>query len=679
MKIALIFPPFYHESMYNLPPLGLINLATAVRDLGHEVAILDLVLALRKKTLRPGTGIYQACAEQILSQKPDLVAFSAQCTTYPPIIQISRKLRGHGRDVKVVLGGHNASFLDRETLIRYPFIDAVVRGEGEGAFREMIERLSSGGNLEGVAGITFRNGETIIRNPDRPLIRNLDDLALPDYRFAPPLEDYRDACGLPRSIAVLEVGRGCPYRCIYCSESLMWQRRTRTFSVDRLVKEMENLRTDFGAECFLLAYDQFTANRGFVEAFCGHILEAGLQRIPWYCISRLDSVDAELLSLMRRAGCESMCYGIDSGSKRTLAYIRKQIDPEILYRRVNETAEQGIIPTLSFVIGFPEEAREDIDQTLWLALKSGVIGNNNPLIQMPTVLPGTDLHKKYLASLVRTVDTYFALGIEFDAGRRLSSDEALIDSAPEIYSSFYNLPCKGLPLDDLNLIAMTFPLILRLYPKTFMLLSLEMGASVSALYLDWIQWVRHRTGVKEPAPSARDYYLYFREFVKGRIDGRAPLQRGYLPDMLKYENSALDVGKFGGAGSAFAIELTKASDFIPMRSGEAIIESFDYDLPLIIGDMKADGLKRTYPRKTTWLGFRHKGDHLEVTEINEFGGDLLGLCDGRSSLEEISRKLASRYARGMSEVAFRQTCEEAVRLLAEMGFLRVEPSDREKK
>ena len=152
----------------------------------------------------------------------------------------------------------------------------------------------------------------------------------------------------------------------------MWRRKTRTFSVLRLVEEMENLYKNMGAECFLLAYDQFTARKDFVESFCRQLIEREMNHLPWYCISRLDSVNADLLALMKRAGCESMCYGIDSGSEKTLSFIRKSIDPGILYQRITETADQGIIPTLSFVIGFPEEAKEDIDETLWLALRAGI-------------------------------------------------------------------------------------------------------------------------------------------------------------------------------------------------------------------------------------------------------------------------------------------------------------------
>ena len=91
---------------------------------------------------------------------------------------------------------------------------------------------------------------------------------------------------------------------------------------------------------------------------------------------------------MREAGCDSMCYGIDSGSERTLTFIRKRIDRNILLRRVRETTDEGMRPTLSFVIGFPEEEREDVDATLGLALRTALRGESAPLLQLPTVLGG---------------------------------------------------------------------------------------------------------------------------------------------------------------------------------------------------------------------------------------------------------------------------------------------------
>jgi radical SAM superfamily enzyme YgiQ (UPF0313 family) len=340
MKIVLVFPPFYLASLYNLPPLGLLNLATVLRNSGHEVAVLDLVLAIRQKILPLGNATYHTAVKMILQEEPDLVGFSVQCTTFPAVVRISEQLRKQKPDLKIVLGGHDVSFHDQRTLEKFPWIDAVIRGEGEITFKELTSRFSTGNSPAGISGVTWRENDTIIRNDDRELITHLDDLPIPDYSFVPSLESYRDACAIPRSIAILEVGRGCPHQCVYCSESVMWRRRTRTFSLSRILGEMHHLRENFNAECFLLAYDQFTANRKFVVEFCTRVLDEGLNDTPWYCISRLDSMDPTLLHLMREAGCESMCYGIDSGSKRTLAFIRKEIDEKILFQRVKETTDE---------------------------------------------------------------------------------------------------------------------------------------------------------------------------------------------------------------------------------------------------------------------------------------------------------------------------------------------------
>ena len=669
MKIVLVFPPFYLDAMYNLPPLGLINLATNLRGTAHRIALIDFVLAVRQKALRMGKGIYGDCAERILEEAPDLVGFSAQCTTYPAIIQISRIIKSARPGVKIIVGGHNASFLDETTLARYPFIDAIVRGEGEITFKELVSAYDSGKGEAGLPGVTFRRGKDIIRNEDRDLIPDLDELPLPDYSFLPPLDQYRDACELPRSIAILEVGRGCPHRCVYCSESVLWRRRIRTFSVSRLVREMGNLYGKFGAECFLLAYDQFTSRREFVESFCRRVVEEGLNHLPWYCISRLDSVDESLLRIMREAGCESMCYGIDSGSRRTLSFIRKNIDLEILYRRVVETADQGIIPTLSFVIGFPVEEKADIDETLLLALRAGIVGNNNPLIQLPTVLPGTELHSKYGEQLAREVDTYFALGLEFDGGKRLKSDDEMIDSDPMIFSSFYNLPCPARPLEELNLIAAYFPLIVQFYPKTFLLLSLETGSSISDLFMEWLVWLRQRLKREVVTLSPQDCYLHFGEYVSHTLDGKDKGFRPHFQDILKYETIALEVGKRDSGRTVFHIDLNRTEDLRPARNEQIIISEFDFDLPVIIMDFKAGDFRGEYPRQETLLAFQQTDNFLNVSEINSFTKDFINLCDGKTTLQAISRELYSRYGSNAKPGDFLGMCVEALQILGEKGFV----------
>ena len=670
MKIVLVFPPFYLSSMYNLPPLGLLNIAGAMRKEPHTVAVLDMVLALRKGALKFGRRIYDDCAEMIADYKPDVVGFSAQCTTYPSVLHIAEKIKSAVPSVKIILGGHNASFVDSETLYRYHFIDFIVRGEAEITFPDLIRAVSSDQDLERVRGISFRRGEDVIRNQDRGLVQDLDSLPLPDYSLAEPLVVYRDACGLPRSIAILEVGRGCPHNCIYCSESVLWGRKTRTFSISRIVSEMEHLRDQEGAECFVLAYDQFTAQRRFVESFCRSVIDKGLSSTPWYCISRLDTVDRELLGLMKEAGCESMCYGIDSGSKKTLSFIRKKIDRDILFERVAETTEQGMIPTLSFVIGFPEEERSDIDETLFMALRTGIVGNSNPLIQMPTVLPGTDLHRRYGGELIRKVDTYFSLGLEFDEGGRLSEDEKLINSDPLLFSSFYNVRCRGVSLEELSTLAGYFPLMVQFFPRSFLLLSLEYRFSVSSLFIEWISYVGKMTSREAPEFNAHDLYLHFAGFVEIFRKRKAPLRLDYLGDVLKYEKLCLEsAGRKATIGSIKAFEEGGILYAVPSLSKGLIIERFDFDLPVIILDLKAGKFLERYEASPSNILFRHVGDQLETAQIDDDTKDFLTLCNGVRSLKDIIKRM-KREGKEIKKRELEKMYIEVFRTLCDEGYLK---------
>lgn len=664
MNIALVFPPFYFEPMYNLPPLGLINLATVLKPTKNSVKIFDFPLDIRRKSLSMDRNIYRRCAEKILDFAPDLAGFSVQCTTLPPAVSIARELKKLSPRIRTVFGGPNVSSIDDLILSRFPFLDAIVRGEGEITFSELIGAFEGRVLPESVEGVTFRASDGIVRNPDRELIENLDSLPVSDYSFVPPFSEYRDLCGIGRSIAILEVGRGCPHRCVYCSQSIMWKRRPRTFSVPRIVEEMKNLAENFGAECFLLAFDQFTARRGFAENFCRALLDAGLEHLPWYCISRLDTVDKELLTLMRRAGCETMCYGIDSGSKKTLAFIRKEIDCEILFERVQETTEAGIVPTLSFVIGFPEEERQDLEETLQLALRSAATGNTNILVQMATILPGTELYNKYRRLLVREVDTYFSLGIEFDAGKRLASDDLLIDSEPEIFSSFHNLPCPAGSFERLNQTAIYFTVIAALYPRSFLLLGIESGMPVIDLFFNFLDRVLEKE--KEISPKA--CLTHFAEFAHEWLTGRETITADFLPELIRYETCLFQAGG-SGSDSTFAIDPVGVDSLRPRRNRKIAIERFTYDIPSLILRFKCGQIPDTCAKRPVFLAFTRAPGGTRVREINEFGVDFLELCDGNNTLGDITDRLYLKYGVDKERGEFAASCAEAAAVLAGMELL----------
>jgi hypothetical protein len=304
-----------------------------------------------------------------------------------------------------------------------------------------------------------------------------------------------------------------------------------------------------------------------------------------------------------------------------------------------------------------------------LALRAGIVGNNNPLIQLPTVLPGTDLYEKYRSALIREVDTYFSLGLEFHEGRRLPHDEDLINSSAQMFSSFYNLPCPAVLLTELNLIATYFPLMVRFYPKTFLLLSLEYRRSVSELFIEWMEWLKDRLERKQPELSPQDCYGHFRDFVAEMGQGKGEPSIGHLLEMLRYEDCAIEVGKSPVEDRPFHIDLSGLREFRPVMNTKTALREFDFDLPVIILDLKRGVFKGEYPEKKTWLVFGQEGDILNVVEVNAFARDFLDLCNGDSTLQAISKQLRGRYGKDMGSNDFFNACLEAAQALGAEGLL----------
>jgi len=145
--------------------------------------------------------------------------------------------------------------------------------------------------------------------------------------------------------------------------------------------------------------------------------------------------------------------------------------------------------------------------------------------------------------------------------------------------------------------------------------------------------------------------------------------RKHLPDVLKYENLSLEAGKFRPEKSPFHIDLRRIDEFKPTRRKEILVEKFDFDMPVIILDLKDGNFNGVYPKQTTFLIFRQEEDILDVSEINPFAKDFLDLCNGESTLQAIADRLYERYGNGKTEGKFFDSCVEAAKILGEEGFL----------
>lgn len=378
MRILLVSPPTKSVVKEVLgasgPPLGLAYLAAVARECGWEPRIVDgLTENLNSQDLMSLMKDFQ----------PDVVGLTATTPAIYDAYEAAKIAKEVNPETKVLIGGPHATFMAEEVLRECPYIDVVVRGEGEETLRELLKRFEKGGSLRDVAGITYREGEVVKENPPRELIENLDDLPIPAYDLLPMSKYIVDKV----RFAAIMTSRGCPYNCVFCSSSLQFGKRWRAHSPERVLEELRVLREKYGVHEIEFLDDTFTLNMKHAETVSKKIVEEGLD-ISWSASSRVNTFSRSLGECLRRAGAHTIYFGIESGSERTLKFIGKGITRRQAVDAVKAAKDSELNALGSFVIGFPYETEEEIRETIRFANKVGV---DLAQFTIATPYPGTRL------------------------------------------------------------------------------------------------------------------------------------------------------------------------------------------------------------------------------------------------------------------------------------------------
>lgn len=299
----------------------------------------------------------------------DLVGITVRTAIYNETKRLIRVIRSE-TDAPIVLGGPHPSAQPQRCIIDSD-ADYVVFGEGEITMLELV-------NLEKptckIKGLIYREGSSVKVNESRPLIEDLDKIPFPAWHLMPPnrypiVPLLASAEKLP--IAPVITSRGCPYSCIFCAAKAIWGHKWRHRSAKNVVDEIELLIRRYGAKEIHISDDNFTLDKKHAMNVCNEILHRGLD-VSWSCPNgvRIDRLDGELLQTMRKAGCHLLCFGIESGSPKTLRRIKKGIDDiDLFYKVVRKARKVGIMTMGSFIIGLPEDTPETIRKTINFAKK----------------------------------------------------------------------------------------------------------------------------------------------------------------------------------------------------------------------------------------------------------------------------------------------------------------------
>jgi anaerobic magnesium-protoporphyrin IX monomethyl ester cyclase len=362
-----------------LPPLGLLYIASRLRQDGHVVRVWDAEAS-------PGL------VKDVLSFAPDLVGYTLMSPNYIHTLSLHAQLRDVLPRTLFGCGGPHPSAMPSETLVDFG-ADFVCVGEGEEATAAVASRIGEGATLTGVDGIMVPGGV----KPSPAITHELDSLPEP-ARDLVPMERYLRPPGvirglyLPRTTGVM-ASRGCPYGCTFCSVHLVSGRRCRRRSVSSVADELKELEKRYGVRGVYFLDDNFTSDRAWVLELCEGLSASGSQ-MKWACQARAESMDAFLLGAMKRAGCVQVEYGLESGSRRVLRRLGKTVTPGTSLRQVRATKEAGLRVAAYYLLGTPGETAADLSLTASLARKARADLN---LFYLLSPFPGTELYRQLTA------------------------------------------------------------------------------------------------------------------------------------------------------------------------------------------------------------------------------------------------------------------------------------------
>ncbi len=306
-------------------------------------------------------------------------------------VNLARYVKQKSPTIPVVFGGVHPT-LTAKQAIRNNFIDVICLGEGEQTFLELVEAIEKKKPLSEIRGIIFKNGEQLFETPRRDFI-DLNDIPMLPYHLL-KLDRYEEFSKHPFRF-YMETSRGCPHRCAFCYGQRMHNRKWRAKTAQRVLDEIEYLVKNYKVDELWFADDEpATSKKRFAE-ICNGLIDRNL-KVKWTIGLRCNygaKYEVEFFELLKKAGCDTVFYGVESGSVKMLEIIKKDITIDQIVESVRRTKQAGINCSINFITGIPGETEEDLKATFSLIDKLRAVYPEVHLVSanVYTPLPGTDL------------------------------------------------------------------------------------------------------------------------------------------------------------------------------------------------------------------------------------------------------------------------------------------------
>jgi anaerobic magnesium-protoporphyrin IX monomethyl ester cyclase len=364
LKALFIEPPkdiWFVMGEYLPPPYGIIQLAAYLEK---QVTDIDLeVLDCNAEKVD-----WKNMEQRIAAFKPDVVACAslATCNTYA-VVKTLETAKRIDPNILTVTGGQHFTATAQDSLQQFPVIDVIVRGEGEQTFAELIRTYQVKATFSNVLGVSYRHGNIISHNVQRPLIENLEDLPFPGYHLVRAnMSKYHFSvmAGEKAPYALIEGARGCNHQCTFCTQWRHWQACWRVKSAKRIADEMAFCNHEFGSKFIWLTDDNFGAGQRSAEIAEEIIARHLPEDVLWFVQSRCDDIirNKEVLPRLRKSGLNWVLLGVENSNPQTLENFKKGITPADAKAAVRLLQANGIFAHAMVIIGNRKDTHQTIAQ-----------------------------------------------------------------------------------------------------------------------------------------------------------------------------------------------------------------------------------------------------------------------------------------------------------------------------
>ncbi|MBI2576223.1 radical SAM protein [Candidatus Woesearchaeota archaeon] len=434
MGVLLFRPRLLEEhAEWLAPPLGLLYIAAVFEKNQVPVAVYDL--AMDKLT-------DEEIKTKVREMKPDLIGIGPIVTvTNNNASRLAKAIR-EVSDAPILIAGPHPSVMPLQCLQEMK-ADVVVHGEAEGVVFNLYKAITEGGSLQDVDGISFQADGRLVRTKAAEPIMDMDSIPFPARHLVPfhrylKLRGSREMFTRNYPVTSITTSRGCPFRCTFCSRpfGLKWRAR----SPKNIVDEMELLARDYGIREINIEDENFSLDRDRAMAVCDELIRRNLGlTIKFPNGLKPEKLDLELLQKMKQAGVFYVAFGIESGSPEVVKRIKKGVTLERIQQTINWAKQVGMITHGFFMIGHPDETREDFERTIEFAKNSGldVVG-----LSTLTPYPGTEVYADFKAKgMIKedNWDAFFLHGAPAFNGSKMTSDE-ILKFKKKFYPSVYLRP-----------------------------------------------------------------------------------------------------------------------------------------------------------------------------------------------------------------------------------------------